>query len=293
MLIKRDLLEHQQNVPWPNLRQVEQDLLLCQSMIALFNDNFLQSQIAMRGGTLLHKVHLTPASRYSEDIDLVIVGDRPDDHISKAIRRVLRDILGKPTFSAWEEVRLAIRNVVKPSKVLREIYYVKSIADPSSKPLEIVVETNATERNPHMDVVRLPFRLQLHNQTSQALVCGFDIHEMLGTKMRALFQRMRGRDLFDLYWALTQSPEPVDPARIIDAFQHYMEQEKSEASRDDFIAAMNIRLADKGFLTDMIPLLRTGLNYDPPAAGKYVTENLLMRIPDDGASLRSQDQKPL
>jgi hypothetical protein len=29
-------------------------------MAALFNDKFLQGQIAMRGGTLLHKVHLAP-----------------------------------------------------------------------------------------------------------------------------------------------------------------------------------------------------------------------------------------
>lgn len=28
---------------------------------------------------------------------------------------------------------------------------------------------------------------------------------MLGTKMRALFQRKRGRDLFDLYWALADN----------------------------------------------------------------------------------------
>ena len=66
-LTRRDIQEYQKAVPWPNLRQVEQDLLLCQSMIALFNDDFLRTQIAMRGGTLLHKVHLAPASRYSED----------------------------------------------------------------------------------------------------------------------------------------------------------------------------------------------------------------------------------
>jgi predicted nucleotidyltransferase component of viral defense system len=29
------------------------------------------------------------------------------------------------------------------------------------------------------------------------------MNEMLCTKMRALFQRKKGRDLFDLYWALT------------------------------------------------------------------------------------------
>ena len=73
-LVQRDILVHQQQVPWPNLRQVEQDLLLCRAMTALFDDAFLKTQIAMRGGMLLHKVHLAPASRYSEDIDLVVIG---------------------------------------------------------------------------------------------------------------------------------------------------------------------------------------------------------------------------
>ena len=63
-------------------------------MAALFNDKFLRSQIAMRGGTLLHKVHLIPPARYSEDIDLVVIGKRPESHIAKALRRVLHDILG-------------------------------------------------------------------------------------------------------------------------------------------------------------------------------------------------------
>src|ERR1700733_8625100 len=103
-LTRRDVLAHQTAVPWPSQRQVEKDLLLCQTMVALFNDAFLQSQIAMRGGTLLHKVHLAPASRYSEDIDLVVVGDRPEGHIRKALMRVLRPVLGKEKSSAWATV---------------------------------------------------------------------------------------------------------------------------------------------------------------------------------------------
>ena len=98
-LTRRDVLAHQAVVPWPNQHQVEQDLLLCRAMAALFNDKFVQGQIAMRGGTLLHKVHLAPASRYSEDIDLVVFGDRPEGHIEAAIRRVLRDQLGEPVDS--------------------------------------------------------------------------------------------------------------------------------------------------------------------------------------------------
>lgn len=79
-ITRQDILLHQNHVPWPVLYQVEQDLLLCRAMVAIFNDPFLSEQVAMRGGTVLHKVHLAPASRYSEDIDLVVVGDRPEEH---------------------------------------------------------------------------------------------------------------------------------------------------------------------------------------------------------------------
>lgn len=73
---------------------------MCRAMAAIFNDRFLHSQVAMRGGTLLHKVHLAPPSRYSEDIDLVVFGDRPEQHIRRALRRVLSDVLGAPKTSA-------------------------------------------------------------------------------------------------------------------------------------------------------------------------------------------------
>ena len=170
-------------------------------MGALFNDPFLSSQIAMRGGTLLHKVHLSPPSRYSEDIDLVVFGDRPEDHIRKALRRALQEILGYPKASVWQAIQLAIQNVVRPSRVLRMTYFVPSIMEPGTS-LTIVVEANVTE-----------------------------------------------------------------------SFQHYLQKEGSHAGRGEFVAILDSHLADTGFCSDMAPLLRTGLLYDPMEAGKRFRHN--------------------
>jgi predicted nucleotidyltransferase component of viral defense system len=233
----------------------------------------------MRGGTLLHKVHLAPASRYSEDIDLVVVGDRPEDHVRRAIRRVLVDVLGPPKTSVWGTLTLAIRNAVKPSKVLRMTYSLPSIIEPG-RMLDIVVEANVTERRPHLAVVEMPFSFPFREQPVQTRIKGYDIHEMLGTKMRAMFQRKRGRDLFDLYWALTKSPTPVDPSAIIESFQHYMKQEGTTAGRAEFIKILEAHLLDRGFCADMGPLLRSGITYAPQAAGKYVKANLLKLLPE-------------
>lgn len=278
-LTRQDVLAHQAEVPWPVPHQVEQDLLLCRAMVALFNDPFLKGQIAMRGGTVLHKVHLAPASRYSEDIDLVAVGDRPEEHLRAAIKRVLLDVLGKHKRWGWEELKLSIRNLAKPSRVLRVIYEVPSVVS-HGLTLSIVVEANVTERRPYLPVIELPFTVPFRGKQLATQIPSFDLHEMLGTKMRALFQRRRGRDLFDLYWALTTpSVMPVKPDGILEAFLHYMAMEGTQVLRDAFLEQLDLRLADRGFCSDMEPLLRTGLQYDVHVAGRLVRDKLLMRLP--------------
>ena len=233
----------------------------------------------MRGGTLLHKVHLAPASRYSEDIDLVVFGNRPEEHIRKALRRVLVDVVGNPKTSVWDALGLAIRNTVKPSRVLRMTYSVPSISEPGTT-LDIVVEANVTERTPHRQIVEIPFEFSFRDAPVKTLINGYEIHEMLGTKMRALFQRRRGRDLFDLYWALTLANPPVDPAGIIESFQHYLRKEGNAAGRAEFIGILEAHLGDRGFCSDMDQLLRTGADYDPQKAGEYVKAKLLRLLPD-------------
>jgi predicted nucleotidyltransferase component of viral defense system len=277
-ITRQDILAHQQVVPWAAQYQVEQDLLLCRAMVALFDDKFLNDHIAMRGGTLLHKVHLAPASRYSEDIDLVVVGNRPEQHIRSAIRRVLTDVLGKPKTSVWGTLKLALRNRVKPSRVLRMTYSIPSIIE-GGRMLDIVVEGNVTERKPHLAVVEMPFSFPFRDKTVQTRVKGYDIHEMLGTKMRAMFQRKRGRDLFDLYWALTKSAKTVKPLGIVESFQHYKKQEGTKAGRSQFIAILEDHLKDRGFCSDMAPLLRNGIDYDPQIAGVYIRTHLLNLLP--------------
>lgn len=67
---------------------------------------------------MLHKAHLAPASRYSEDIDLVLVGDRPAGHIKKALlqRENGRDLFD--LWRAWDASQAAGAGVrVNPARV--------------------------------------------------------------------------------------------------------------------------------------------------------------------------------
>lgn len=63
--------------PWPIPAQVEQDLILSRLIIEIANHQLLSGELALRGGTCLHKLHMAAPYRYSEDLDYVRTGKEP------------------------------------------------------------------------------------------------------------------------------------------------------------------------------------------------------------------------
>lgn len=82
------------HAPWPDLRQVEQDLIICRALCDLFGSEQLRGKIAFRGGTAINKLLFGKPLRYSEDIDLVQTQPEP---IKETVGEI-RDIL----FLAWK-----------------------------------------------------------------------------------------------------------------------------------------------------------------------------------------------
>jgi predicted nucleotidyltransferase component of viral defense system len=77
------------NAPWPDLRQVEQDLIICRALCDLFNAPALKGKIAFRGGTVIHKLLFKQPLRYSDDIDLVQMHAEPIGATVDAVREAL------------------------------------------------------------------------------------------------------------------------------------------------------------------------------------------------------------
>jgi hypothetical protein len=71
----------------------------------------------------------------------------------------------------------------------------------------------------------------------------------------------------------------VDPVGVIESFVHYLRKEGCAAGRDEFISLLREHLKDRGFCSDMEPLLRQGIDYDPQLAGNLVVTKLLDRLP--------------
>lgn len=75
--------------PWPDSRQIEQDLIISRALCDLFNAPALNGKIAFRGGTAINKLLFKQPLRYSEDIDLVQTQAEPIGTTVDAIRDAL------------------------------------------------------------------------------------------------------------------------------------------------------------------------------------------------------------
>ena len=61
--------------------------------------------------------------------------------------------------------------------------------------------------------MRLNFETDSSWFNGRCSIISYHLDELLGTKLRALYQRRKGRDLFDLYWAI--SNQNIDVERLL------------------------------------------------------------------------------
>ena len=209
-MIPRDYItEWRASAPWVPDWQVEQDLVISRALVDIFTHPLLSKSLAFRGGTALYKMHIKPAARYSEDIDLVQVTAEPIGPVLEALREKLDHWLGSPT---WKQ---------NEGRVTLNYRFGSEDVPPLN--LRLKIEINSREHFTVFGFSQIPFAVSSRWYSGTAAITTYELDELLGTKLRALYQRRKGRDLFDLAVAL-ENPA-VNPARIVSAFSEYVERE--------------------------------------------------------------------
>jgi predicted nucleotidyltransferase component of viral defense system len=259
-MIPQAAVTHWRNIaPWSQDGQVEQDLILSRALIDIFREPVLSGALLLRGGTALHKLFIKPSLRYSEDIDLVQASAGPIGVVLDAARARLDPLLGPP------------RRERNPDNVT--LRYRMESEMPPVVPLRLKVEINTREHfavfGPAVHVldIRSPWF------EGRAEVRTYTLDELLATKLRALYQRRKGRDLFDLWIGVGMGT--VDPERVVHAFRRYLEAEGSKVRRADFEKNLAAKVQSRAFNDDLRPLLAPGTTYDAANAAEMVSSKLL------------------
>ncbi|WP_419739545.1 nucleotidyl transferase AbiEii/AbiGii toxin family protein [Ruegeria sp.] len=265
-MIPRDYItEWRTKAPWVEDFQVEQDLVISRALVEIFSHPQLRESLAFRGGTALYKLHIDPPARYSEDIDLVQIRAEPIGPTLDALRAVLDPWLGKPQWKQNEgRVTLSYRF---------------GSEDVPPQRLRLKVEINSREHFTLFGLRKKSFAISSRWFIGEAKITTYTFNELLGTKLRALYQRRKGRDLFDLAVALKQSG--IDPVRVVEAFLHYMTQEGSTITRALFERNLAAKLRMPLFTADIGPLLAAGYGWDIHEAAADVSSQLIRRLPGD------------
>jgi predicted nucleotidyltransferase component of viral defense system len=109
------------------------------------------------------------------------------------------------------------------------------------------------------------------NNEIQSDVIVFQPEELIATKIRALYQRSKGRDLFDIWLSLEMLA--LDPLIIINAFAPYRPE---GITAELAIKNLEKKLENRRFIEDIdgLSILRE-LKYDPRMACEVVIEKLL------------------
>ncbi|HEY9786823.1 MAG TPA: nucleotidyl transferase AbiEii/AbiGii toxin family protein [Candidatus Obscuribacterales bacterium] len=251
------------NAPWPGDDQVEQDLVISRALVELYSDDLIASSLAFRGGTALNKLFLPSMSRYSEDIDLVAVRAEPIGPVMGRIREVLTPWLGKPKY--------------KQTEAMVTFHFSYTAEPPMEKPMKLKLEINTRENFAVYGYESRPLEVTSEWFSGKADIRTFTLDELLGTKLRALYQRKKGRDLFDPW--LCNSALTVDPERVVHSFLQYMSSNNTKVSRAEFEENLLKKLEDAAFRGDIRPLLRPGITYDVDEAGRYMLEQIVSRLP--------------
>lgn len=262
-MIPEAAITHWRNVaPWPQDAQVEQDLILSRALVEIFSDPMLAKALRLRGGTALHKLLVRNPSRYSEDIDLVQAAAGPIGPVMSAIRSRLDPFLGEP------------RRENNPNNVTLR-YRMESEVAPVV-PLRLKVEINTREHFTVLGPAGRRFSVESPWFKGSAEVGTYELDELLATKLRALYQRRKGRDLFDLWVGIEVMG--ADPRRVATTFRKYMDAEGLKVTRRMFELNLAEKVALRRFGDDLRPLLAAGVRYDAEEAARVVTEKLLSEL---------------
>ncbi len=203
---------------------------------------------------------MNPAARYSEDIDLVQIKAEPIGSMIDIIRDVLKPWLGEPK-----------RKLTERSAKL--VYAYRAIG---GIPAKLKLEINTTEHINILPIQHIPFSMQSNWFSGGCEISTYALEELLAIKLRALYQRRKGRDLFDLWYIMKDID--IDIHKMIHIFHEYCRMNNTFISRKDFLENLAHKRQHEDFKYDKNVLLPRTIQWDFETAYEYVVRNVIKKI---------------
>jgi hypothetical protein len=126
------------------------------------------------------------------------------------------------------------------------------------------------------DSKRQPYEVRSRWFTGSCVINTFCLEELLATKIRALYQRRKGRDLFDLWLGITESKADMD--KTVKIFRQYMQNEGNTITVQEFEKNLIGKITHHGFVGDLKSLLIPNMEYGPETALAVIQREIIARM---------------
>ncbi|MCE3238339.1 MAG: uncharacterized protein K0R24_1320 [Gammaproteobacteria bacterium] len=249
--------------PWPSLTMVEQDLIISRALVELYQQPTIKKALVFRGGTALNKIYINPPSRYSEDIDLVQIKAGPIREIVDTIRIVLDPWLGEPKRKLTD-------------RCVKLLYRFQSS---ENLPARLKIEINTTEHYHVLELAKVDFSVESAWFTGTTQILTYQLNELMGSKMCALYNRRKGRDLFDLWLVLKNNL--VDTQTVLEVFLMHCEKVGQKITRTLFERNLFEKNKYDDFRLDILGLLANTEQWSFTEAYQMVNDRLICLLPGE------------
>jgi predicted nucleotidyltransferase component of viral defense system len=237
----------------PDLTLAELDYRLVHALRAIYTDAFLRDRLYLKGGTALHKLYLPGASRLSVDLDFNALGSK---------EQVLqeRTAIGEAIAAALEQqdssYDLTYRGRYDQLTVYARFSPLSGTARQRLKLEVSFIERFAILGRVEHPLVPSPFDEPLTVNT-------YHLEELASTKLRALYDRRKGRDIYDLFRIADHN---LNQAAVRKMVLYYFYRANKVFHYPTFVSNFERKIAERGFRDDVRSLIRHGTELDWEAA---------------------------
>jgi predicted nucleotidyltransferase component of viral defense system len=238
----------------PDLLFAELDYRLVKTLEALYGDDFLSKRLCMKGGTAINKLYLAETSRLSVDLDFNQIG--PKEEVLRErpnIRKRIVELLRKQDSSyeihsehRYEQTRIKSRY--------------KTVAGPI---WSFKIEISHVERFPIIS----PVKKQVKTPDGLADVVTYTLEELTATKLRALLERFKGRDIYDLYFISHHKPDPTVTRKM---FLYYFYRSRKVFNPKVHYKNLTKRYESGNYTDDVSAFIKPTVKFDLTKAAKNV-----------------------
>ncbi len=172
-----------------NLTLAEHDYRISYLLNDIYSNDFLKDSLLLKGGTAINKLHLKDLSRFSVDLDFNQIGSK--NEVLRNVKQI-REILIQIAKEQDQSYKITFDRRYEQTTI--HIRYNSVTGHQPVQPIKI--EVSHVERFPILKAEKK--ELTLHDLETSTSIGTYRIEELLATKLRALYDRVKGRDLYDL-----------------------------------------------------------------------------------------------